>query len=163
MVVLPNGYARGMPETDDDPQPPARLRAFTSWQASRISTIGARMTARRMPLTARSDFAVLASLEEYGPLSQAELGRRLGLDRNDVSSIVTRLKAGGHVDRRPDAADRRRNLVTLTPAGARYLDEIQEHADRAQADLLAGLDAAERRQLHALLAKALAAHKPQPA
>src|SRR5690242_11644053 len=132
---------------DDEPQPPARLRALTSWQANRVSTIGARMTARRMPLTARADFAVLAALEEYGDLSQADLGRRLGLDRNDVSGIVTRLEAGGHVVRQPDPVDRRRNVVTLTPAGTRYLAEIQQHADLAQADLLAGLDANERRQL----------------
>src|SRR5262249_15970484 len=61
------------------------------------SILGARMTARHMPLTARSDFAVLAALEEYGALSQADLGRRLGLDRNEVSGIVTRLASGRHV------------------------------------------------------------------
>ncbi|MFC4244182.1 MarR family winged helix-turn-helix transcriptional regulator [Gryllotalpicola reticulitermitis] len=148
---------------DDDPLAPARLRALASWQASRVSTIGARMTARHMPLTARSDFAVLAALEEYGPLSQAELGRRLGLDRNDVSGIVTRLAAGGHVDRRPDPDDRRRNEVSLTGPGLRRLDEIQHHADAAQAELLAGLNEGERNQLNLLLSKVLAAHRPEPA
>jgi DNA-binding MarR family transcriptional regulator len=148
---------------DDDLEPPARLRALTSWQANKVSTIGARMTARHMPLTARSDFAVLATLEEFGALSQADLGRRLGLDRNDVSGIVTRLQAGGHVDRQADPGDRRRNLVSVNQAGRRYLEQIQRGADKAQAELLSGLDADERRQLHALLAKTLAAHKPEPA
>ncbi len=134
-----------------------------SWQANKVSTIGARMTARYMPLTARSDFAVLAALEEYGALSQADLGRRLGLDRNDVSGIVTRLQAGGHIDRRTDPANRRRNLVTINQAGMRYLEQIQINADKAQAELLSGLEADERRQLHALLAKILKAHKPEPA
>jgi DNA-binding MarR family transcriptional regulator len=152
-----------MDEADNDLQPPARLRALTSWQASKVSTIGARMTARYMPLSARSDFAVLAALEEYGPLSQADLGRQLGLDRNDVSGIVTRLQSGGYVDRQADPDDRRRNLVTVNKAGLRYLDEIQRNANRAQAELLAGLDADERRQLHALLAKTLEVHKPEPA
>lgn len=152
-----------MNEADDDLRPPARLRALTSWQANKVSTIGARMTARHMPLTARSDFAVLAALEEYGPLSQADLGRRLGLDRNDVSGIVTRLHTGGHVDRQTDPDDRRRNLVTVNRAGMRYLEEIQLNADKAQAELLSGLDADERRQLHALLAKALEAHQQEPA
>jgi DNA-binding MarR family transcriptional regulator len=152
-----------MNEADNGLQPPARLRALTSWQANKVSTIGARMTARYMPLTARSDFAVLAALEEYGPLSQADLGRQLGLDRNDVSGIVTRLQSGGYVDRQADPDDRRRNLVTLNRAGMRYLHEIQRKADRAQAELLAGLNADERRQLHALLAKTLEAHKPEPA
>src|SRR5215468_6205909 len=124
---------------DDGLQPPARLRRLTSWQANKVSILGARMTARHMPLSARPDFAVLAALEEYGPLSQADLGRRLGLDRNDVSGIITRLEAGHHVDRQADPANRRRNLVTLTTPGKRYLEEIQRHADAAQDDLLAGL------------------------
>ncbi|HEY1822864.1 MAG TPA: MarR family transcriptional regulator [Trebonia sp.] len=148
---------------DDGLQPPARLRRLTSWQASKVSTLGARMTARHMPLTARSEFAVLAALEEYGALSQAGLGRRLGLDRNEVSGIVTRLEHDHHVDRQADPSDRRRNVVTLTAAGRRRLEEIQQHADAAQDELLAGLDAAERRQLRALLAKLLDGHRPQPA
>ncbi|PNG89729.1 hypothetical protein SMF913_25194 [Streptomyces malaysiensis] len=116
-----------------------------------------------MPLTARSDFAVLAALEEYGALSQADLGRRLGLDRNDVSGIVTRLQTGGHLDRQADPGDRRRNLVTINQAGRRYLEQIQRNADKAQAELLSSLDEDERRQLHALLVKVLEGHKPEPA
>lgn len=152
-----------MADTDHAVQPPARLRELASWQANKVSTLGARLTAQRMPLSARADFAVLAALEEYGALSQAEIGRRLGLDRNDVSVIINRLQAGGQVDRRADPANRRRNLVTLTPAGRRHLEELQRHADAVQAELLAGLDAAEQRQLCDLLAKLLDSHQPQPA
>jgi DNA-binding MarR family transcriptional regulator len=152
-----------MGEANDDLEPPARLRALTSWQASKVSTIGARATARRMRLTARSDFAVLAALEEYGALSQADLGRRLGLDRNDINGIVTRLQTGGHIDRQADPDDRRRNLVTINQSGMGYLEHIQRNADEAQAELLSGLDADERRQLHALLAKTLEAHRGEPA
>jgi DNA-binding MarR family transcriptional regulator len=148
---------------DDGLQPPARLRRLTSWQANKASILGARMTARHMPLTARSDFAVLATLEEYGALSQADLGRRLGLDRNDVSGIVTRLESGRHVDRQADPANRRRNVVTLTASGKRYLEQIQQHADAAQDELLAGLSTTERQQLNKLLAKLLNSHGAQPA
>ena len=151
------------PTNDDGPRPPARLRGLTSWQANKVSTLGARMTARHMPLTARSDFAVLAALEEYGPLSQADLGRHLGLDRNDVSGIVTRLASSLHVDRQADPASRRRNVVTLTASGQRYLDEIQRHADAAQDELLVGLNPAERKRLNDLLAKVLSGHRGQPA
>jgi len=148
---------------DDGLQPPARLRRLASWQANKVSILGARMTARHMPLTARSDFAVLAALEEYGALSQADLGRRLGLDRNDVSGIVTRLQSGRHVDRQADPANRRRNVVTLTASGKRYLEEIQRHANAAQDELLAGLSTTERQQLSELLAKLLSSHRAQPA
>ena len=159
---MSNGYTRAMPESDQPIKPPARLRALASWQASRVSTLGARLTAQRMPLAARSDFAVLAALEEYGPLSQADLGRRLGLDRNDVNGIVNRLQDGGRIDRRADPDDRRRNVVTLSSEGRAYLEEIQEHADAVQDELLTGLDASERRDLRLLLEKLLNGHSPQP-
>jgi MarR family transcriptional regulator, lower aerobic nicotinate degradation pathway regulator len=152
-----------MEDTHDAPQPPARLRGLASWQASKVSTLGARLTARRMPLGARADFAVLAALEEYGSLSQAEIGRRLGLDRNDVNGVLNRLEGCHQVDRQADPADRRRNVVTLTAAGRLHLEEIQQHANAVQDELLAGLDATERGQLRALLAKLLDGHKPQSA
>src|ERR1700761_5157127 len=147
---------------ESGPRPPARLRQLASWQSNKVSVLGARLTAQHMPLTARGEFAVLAALEEYGALSQADLGRLLGLDRNEVSGIVTRLEDNGGIDRQPDPADRRRNVVTLTAEGERRLEQIQRYADAAQQELLAGLDPAERDQLIALLAKVLAGPRPPP-
>jgi DNA-binding MarR family transcriptional regulator len=152
-----------MADAEDALRPPARLRELASWQASKVSMLGARLFARHLPLGARADFAVLATLEESGPLSQADIGRRLGLDRNDVNGILNRLEAGRQVTRQADPGDRRRNIVTLTGDGRHYLAELQQHTDAVQDELLAGLDAAERRQLQALLAKLLSGHKPEPA
>ena len=152
-----------MTDTDQAGPAPARLRELASWQASKVATLGARLFARRMPLGARADFAVLAALEEYGALSQADIGRRLGLDRNDVHGILNRLESHGQAARQPDPRDRRRNVVTLTDAGRRYLGQLQAHTDAVQDELLAGLDGTERRQLQALLTKLLDRHPPQPA
>jgi MarR family transcriptional regulator, lower aerobic nicotinate degradation pathway regulator len=162
-VGLSNGYDGGVAETDDAVRAPARLRGLASWQASKAATLGARLFARRMPLGARAEFAVLAALEEYGALSQADIGRRLGLDRNDVNGVLGRLESHQRVDRQADPANRRRNIVTLTAAGRRHLAELQRHADAVQDELLAGLDPVERQQLQALLAKLLDSHRPQPA
>src|SRR6202012_1702221 len=99
----------------------------------------------------------------YSPLSQADLGRRLGLDRNDVNGIVTRLEQEGQIERRADPADPRRHLRTVTRTGRARLDELRRYTDAVQDELLATLSPAERRQLQALLAKGLAGHQPQPA
>src|SRR3954447_4544092 len=107
-------------------RPPTALRHLVSWQAGRVATIGARLTAQHMPLEARSDYAVLASLDEYGALSQADLGRVLGLDRNNVNGIVVRLDADGMITRSPDPSDRRRNVVTITTDGRSRLSELKE-------------------------------------
>ncbi|GIM89859.1 MarR family winged helix-turn-helix transcriptional regulator [Paractinoplanes toevensis] len=146
-----------------DPGAPALLRNLASWQAGRVSTLGARFTAARMPLEARSDFAVLATLREYGELSQTELGRRLGLDRNNVNGIVTRLENNGHVERRTDPADRRRNIVASTAAGLQHLDDLHALALDVQNELLVALDPDERHQLRVLLEKVLTSHPAQPA
>jgi len=149
-----------MADTETDtPQPPARLRGLASWQASRTATLGARLTSRRMPLGARADFAVLAALEEYGPLSQAGIGRRLGMDRNDVNGVLNRLQAEQLVDRQPDPADRRRNVITVTDAGRDRAAELAERAAAVQEQLLAPLDPAEREQFTALLAKLYEHHR----
>ncbi len=144
-------------------QPPTRLRALVSWQANKVATIGARLTAAHMPLGARTDFAILAALDEYGPLSQADLGRRLGLDRNDVSTVLARLDHDRAVTRQPDPADPRRNRVTVTQTGLRYLQELQDHADVVQHDLLEGLDEDEQGHLGALLDRILTHHPASPA
>lgn len=150
--------------SDEDPatQPPARLRALISWQANKVNVVGSRLTAARMPLHARADFAVLAALEEYGRISQADLGRRLGLDRNTINDVVGRLEEGGRVERAADPDDRRRKTVRLAADGRRYLAELQAATDAVQAELTAALSDAEREALRTLLAKLLQAHPALP-
>lgn len=109
------------------------------------------------------DSAVLAALEEFGPLSQADLGRLLGLDRSDVNGIVGRLEAASSLTRQPDPADRRRNIVAITDGGRVRVAELFEQATEVQAELLVALTPAERDQLTGLLAKVLRGHAPQPA
>jgi DNA-binding MarR family transcriptional regulator len=152
-----------MASTSEPVQPPQRLRALVSWQANKVATVGARLTARHMPLAARADFAVLAALQEYGQLSQAELGRRLGLDRNDISTVLSRLEQDRAVTRKADPDNQRRNIVTVTRAGLRRLSDLQVHADAVQDELLDGLPDTERAQLVRLLEKVLSRHPAQPA
>lgn len=145
------------------PLPPERLRRLVSWQSNKVGTLGTRLTAGRMPTSARPDFAVLAALEEFGDLSQAAIGRRLGLDRNDVNGIVNRLEGDGRVTRETDPDDRRRNIISVTTVGRAHLDTLQAHADEVQDALLVALSRREREQLITLLDKVLAGHGPQPA
>ena len=146
-----------------DTQPPARLQRLVSWQAGRLALLGTRLTASRMPLEARADFAVLACLVERGALSQADIGRFLGMDRNNVHGIVSRLDADGLLRRGVDPADRRRNTLDVTAAGRARLEDLERRAEEVQEELLAPLDPAEARQLQALLVKILTAHPGQRA
>ena len=107
----------------------------------------------------------VAALEQLrgGPVTVGELASQLGLTLPTVSGVLADLDRAGLVSRQADPADRRRNVVTLTTTGQERLTELQRHAAAVQDELLAGLDAGERQQLHTLLAKLLSSHQPQPA
>jgi DNA-binding MarR family transcriptional regulator len=103
----------------------------------------------------RQHFAVLTSLAEQGPASQAALGRRLWIDRSDLHALLTELERDGLVARVRDPDDRRRNVVTLTPAGKALLRRLDKRVDAAQTALLERLSATERRELIRLLERAV--------
>ena len=100
-------------------------------------------------------YRLLAALAESGPASQAELGRRSGIDRSDIVASVNELAEAGFVERTADPADRRRNVVTITPAGVRHLGRLDGVLDEIQGELLAPLSAGERDQLIRLLSRIL--------
>src|SRR5262245_16616992 len=58
-------------------------------------------------------YRVLATLEELGPASQAALGRRSGIHLSDMVAAINELADHGLVERAPDPADRRRNVISL--------------------------------------------------
>lgn len=98
-------------------------------------------------------FRLLAALDQYGPGSQADLGRHTGVDRSDVVATLNDLVASGLVRREPDPADGRRNVVTITKGGVDALDRLDSVLDDVQEAVLAPLTANERRTFVRLLAK----------
>ena len=136
---------------------PTRLRRLPSWLLGQLNVaarraVGAVFAAHDLH---RSQYALLAALEQFGPQSQAALSQRSGLDRSDVVRWVDELAGRRLVARAPDPADRRRNVVSINAAGRRLLDRLDLEIGAAQERLLAALSRSERRQLVQLLAKAL--------
>jgi MarR family transcriptional regulator, lower aerobic nicotinate degradation pathway regulator len=148
--------------TRDDRATPARLRSLpsrlltkTAMHADRLANQGlARADARKW------HYAVLATLQEFGPASQAALSRRTGIYRSDLVAVVNELAGRGLIERAPDPADRRRNVVSMTPRGRRYLRRLDELVATIQDDLLAPLTQPERDQLVRLLTRLLDHHAP---
>ncbi|MGO4614619.1 MarR family winged helix-turn-helix transcriptional regulator [Nocardia sp. 2YAB30] len=143
---------------------PSRLRVLPTRLVNQVALVANRATERALEATGsrRHHYALLAALGEFGAASQAELGRRTRIDRSDVVAAVSDLAERGFVARSPDPADRRRNIVTLTAAGARHLDDLDQRLAGAQDELLAGLSAADRRTLVTLLTRILDAHSGRP-
>ncbi|MED7927515.1 MarR family transcriptional regulator [Nonomuraea sp. LP-02] len=93
------------------------------------------------------------ALREGGPVSQAELSRRTGIYRSDLVAVINELAGRGHVERSPDPADRRRNVIRLTTRGEEHLARLQEVVASLQDELLAPLTPAEREQFSDLLTR----------
>ena len=139
---------------------PAALTQKPTWLISEVARVAHRLLTDTLA-TAGSrgyDYRLLAALQEFGPASQASLSRHTGMDRSDVVAAVNEMAARGLADRSPDPADRRRNVITITPAGTAHLQLLEKLLGRVQDQLLAPLSPAEREQLTRLLTRILAHH-----
>ena len=99
---------------------------------------------------------VLESLRG-GPLAQLALARLLGVTPSVVVDMVDELEALDAVRRVRDSADRRRQLVELTPEGRELSRRAARLAHETDAELLAALDAPRLEALRDALAVVQAA------
>lgn len=97
-------------------------------------------------------YRLLASLEQWGPVSQADLGRDTGIDRSDVTAAVVDLETRGLIERTIDPTNRRRKIVSITESGVETLEELDEVLDGIQRELLAPLSEAQREQFTTIMA-----------
>ncbi|WFE54136.1 MarR family transcriptional regulator [Micromonospora sp. WMMD1155] len=142
------------------PQSPAGLRTTPTWLLNQTAAHAARLISEGFAAHGLRGYhyRLLATLDEDGPASQADLGRRCGIDRSDVVAAVNDLAGRGLVVRAPDPADRRRNVISLTDAGADEAHRMGDTVGRVQDELLAPLSTAERDQLTRLLTRLLEHH-----
>jgi DNA-binding MarR family transcriptional regulator len=96
-------------------------------------------------------FQLLGLLQGHGAMGQRELGQTMGVDPSILVTLLNPLEADGFVSRDCDSTDRRRHVVTLTPAGERQLESAAQAQRQAEDALFAGLDSDQREQLRALL------------
>ena len=100
-------------------------------------------------------YRLLAALDEWGPASQANLGRNTGIDRSDVAAALSELADRGLIERAVDPDDRRRNIVSITRLGVKQLGVLDRVISDIQEQLLAPLSPTERRQFIKLLRRVL--------
>jgi DNA-binding MarR family transcriptional regulator len=102
------------------------------------------------------DLGVLLVIDSFEPASQQQVALRMGVDRTTMVAIIDALETKGIIARHPDAEDRRRNVIGLTPAGHDILDQATAASDAAEAKLLAPLNPEESEQLRDLVARVIA-------
>ena len=85
------------------------------------------------------------------PLSQRELARRCAVTEQTMSRILARLERTGYVQRRPDPADLRRHVISITDAGSVVVREASDPRV-AEEMTVRGLTGDQVHQLRELLA-----------
>ena len=93
----------------------------------------------------------LSRLDRFGSATSSELAREAQITAQAMGATLSALQARGLVERRPDPADGRRVILSVTDAGRQQLQEKRN----ARTELLAGVlsrtfTQAELRQLAAV-------------
>lgn len=141
-------------------EPSGRWRTLPSWLLAQTANHAHRLvTDGFSAVDSRGyHYRVLATLDEFGPASQAVLGRRSGIHVSEMVAAINELAERELVERAPDPADRRRNVISLTTAGKRQLRRLEKQLAERQDELLAPLSAEERKRFTELLSKLLDHH-----
>jgi len=102
----------------------------------------------------------LSYVRDHDGGPQQELAEALCMDANNVVLLLNELEELGWITRQRDPQDRRRHLVNLTAKGRRELAAAECAQESVEADVLRGLEPAERAILRELLVRALREAEP---
>jgi DNA-binding MarR family transcriptional regulator/GNAT superfamily N-acetyltransferase len=118
-----------------------RVRAFDRFYTRRIGLLNETLAGSDFTLT---ETRVLLELRLREPNVAVDIARDLGLDPAYLARILRKFERLGLVTGRPDEADGRRRLLSLTGKGRETIDELQAMTERDLAAMLSS--AGERRR-----------------
>ena len=103
------------------------------------------------------EWRIIAVLGRRPGLTAKEIAEATEMDKVAVSRAVARLTASRRIEAEPDPEDARRQMLSLSAAGASVHAKIAPIALACEERLLASLEPREKAQLNALLDRLLAA------
>jgi DNA-binding MarR family transcriptional regulator len=106
------------------------------------------------------DYGVLALLAEGVRETQSTIAQALDVDPSRMVALLDSLEQRGLIERQRDPLDRRRHVVSITPAGKRELTRVRGVVKKLEDEFFAPLDEAKRAQLFAILAELAAQNDP---
>lgn len=100
-----------------------------------------------------TEWRVMAVLARFEGLSAREVAERTAMDKVAVSRALARLVDAGRVNRDTHGGDKRRSVLSLTDTGWEMHDDVAPMARAREREVLAKLDAEERKWLVRVLDK----------
>jgi DNA-binding MarR family transcriptional regulator len=104
--------------------------------------------------------AILAVLDEGSRETQGAIAEALDYDKGQLVGFLDELEGDSLIERKRDTVDRRRQTVTITPAGRKRLAQLRTLSQQLEDSFLTPLSVSERVQLHELLLKVATEHLP---
>lgn len=102
-------------------------------------------------------YTALTVLERRGELSAAQLARNSFVTAQSMADMVRALTRKDLITRTQDPTDRKRLLISLTPAGRRFLDEVRGDVNELDRRMTGSLTARQRETLRTSLNECRAA------
>jgi DNA-binding MarR family transcriptional regulator/GNAT superfamily N-acetyltransferase len=121
-----------------------RLRRFNRFYTRQLGLLDERLSQSPFSLT---EARVLYELAHRISPTAAEIARDLGLDKAQLSRILKRFRTQRLLASAPSAAHAKHQLLSLTPAGRRAFDALEQATVTEIGALLAPLSQAKRRRL----------------
>ncbi len=104
-------------------------------------------------------FAMLNALMDEPGEDQITLASKVAFDAATSGAVITRLENKGLLRRDADPQDKRRKLLSLTPAGERMVVAMKTAVVQVQNHITAPLTGDEAQELTRLLAKLITGHE----
>jgi DNA-binding MarR family transcriptional regulator len=99
-------------------------------------------------------FDLMAQLDKAADgMTLSDLSRRMMVSNGNLTGLVERLVASGHLDRRTSESDRRAQVISLTPLGRAEFRAMAAKHEHWIAELFSDLTRREQEDLMRLLAK----------
>jgi DNA-binding MarR family transcriptional regulator len=134
-----------MPRRESVAEP---VRSFNRFYTERIGSLDERHEGLDLTL---AESRGLFTVRRLGAPEVGEVAAALGLDLGYTSRLVSRLERAGRLRRRPGSEDRRRRVVTLTPAGRDLVAEVERRSNARMDALTAHLAPDQREELLAAM------------
>lgn len=152
-----------------DPVTRAKLWQNPCWLAFRFNYLALRYNTRvydwvrRRWGLSRPEFAVIYTLGLCDNALARDISASFGFPQNTLSRAIGKLLGLGLIARRTGEADRRSQILSLTPEGRAVLEEAMPRFVAEEAHLLDALTGPERATLARLLSKIVvsAAQRPE--
>jgi len=106
-------------------------------------------------------YSVLAILGEGARETQATIADALDVDPSRLVALLDSLEERDLIARQRDPQDRRRHVVSITPAGRRQLQRLRAIAKQLEEEFFGSLSTAEREAFYEVLQKLACAHDPR--